>query len=84
MSEKEGEIKKRVIQEVRIDVDDIKQTITKDRVLQIEIPEDKYLVSLKDLWKILDEAKKDFLSTKDLDMWKTYHWFEKWFGETEK
>lgn len=59
----EGELKKRIIDETVVDSDDIKQSVEvigKDRVLQIELPEDKYMIRLKDLFKILDEAKKEF------------------------
>jgi hypothetical protein len=56
----EGEFKKRAVNEAVIDVDDIKQTITKDRVLMVEVPEEKYMVRMKDLFAWFDEAKKEF------------------------
>jgi hypothetical protein len=59
-----GELKKRAIKNSVIDVDDIKQSIETDdednKFLKIEIPEDKYLVQIKDLFSWLDEARKDF------------------------
>lgn len=87
----DGQLKKRIIHETVIDVDDIKQFVTEDRALLIKIPDEKYLVPLKDLWKILDEAKKEVPDAFVLCQWtgeddieEMRKWVKKWFGDIEK
>ena len=54
-----GELQKRLEQETVVDLDDIKQYLTKDNGLIIEIDEQKYLVPLKNVLQIVEEARKE-------------------------
>ena len=94
----EGEFKKRAVHEAVIDVDDIVQSIQKDEqgnaFLSIGLPDEKYLVRMKDLFCWLDDARKEFplpifqkgkcigvrlTLAQEKDMNKTMYDLAKWF-----
>ena len=85
----EGELKKRAVHEAVIDLDDVKQFVAKDRALIIEIPNERYLVRMKDLFAWLDEAKQELLEAlkHDQNLWDQCEYIEKsikkWFGEAQ-
>jgi hypothetical protein len=58
----EGEFKQRAVHEAVIDVENIHQTITTTEgvnILTVTVPEDKYMVRMKDLFQWVDDARKE-------------------------
>lgn len=94
----EGEFKKRAVHEAYIDFDDIIQRIGKDKegnnFLSIELPDEKYLVRMKDLFSWLDEVRKDLeedayikaVGSVDTNprISISYKKWLKWFGDDKK
>ena len=54
-------LKQRMIQEAVIDLDDIKQYVTEDGGVTIEIDKEKYLVPIKDLFKLVMRQKRTWV-----------------------